>query len=128
MRRTNTVAFLYFFFLSFYHLFLIFCSFFVFPHICFRFFPIFFWVLHFFFFFSRDCLLLFFFWFFIFLCVFFQNYLCRFFFNIELVKNLVLWFFSLKYYGLLQCFPTRFFLWIFFFKMVFVDFFFYWVG
>ena len=34
-------------------------------------------------------------------CVFFQNYLYRFFFNIELVENLVLLFFSLKHYGLL---------------------------
>jgi len=40
----------------------------------------------------------------------FQNYLCQFyFFNIELVKNLGLYFFPLKYCGLLRCFPTWFF-------------------
>jgi hypothetical protein len=48
--------------------------------------------------------------------VFFQNYLCRFFFNIELVENSALTFptcffcyFFLKHCRLLQCFPAWFF-------------------
>jgi hypothetical protein len=58
---------------------------------------------------------LFFFYDFVFLYDFFQNYLCYFyFFYIKLVENLSLYFFSLKYCGLLQSFPTYFFLlWIF---------------
>ena len=36
-----------------------------------------------------------------------------FFFNIELIKNLVLIFFSLKHYELLQCFPMWFFYYFF---------------
>ena len=57
----------------------------------------------------------------------FQNFICRFyFFNIELVENLALLFFSLKYCGLLQCFLTCF-VFVFFFcmifsKIIFVDF------
>jgi len=61
----------------------------------------------------------------IFLCCFFydfsQNCLYWFYFlNIELFKNLVLYFFSLKYCELLQCFPT----WFSFSKLSF-NFFFY---
>ena len=62
-------------------------------------------VLHVFFvFFPKIVFFFILFCFFIFLIIF-----VNFFFNIELVKNLVLQFFSLKHYGLLQCFPTWFF-------------------
>jgi hypothetical protein len=49
---------------------------------------------------------------------FFQNFFCWFyFFNMELVENLALYFFSLKHCELLQCFPTWFFfLFLFFFQ------------
>jgi len=62
-------------------------------------------------------------------CVFFQNCFCWFyFFNKELVENWALYFFSLKHCGLLQCFLTwffffHFFMIVFFFRIVFVDFF-----
>ena len=48
---------------------------------------------------------------FCFVFLFFSNY--DFFFNIKLVENLVMQFFSLKHYGLLQYFITWFFLWFF---------------
>jgi hypothetical protein len=50
----------------------------------------------------------------------FQNYICRFFFNIELIENLVLYFFSLKHCWLLQCFSA----WFFFSKIIFFLFYF----
>ena len=75
----------------------------------------------------------FFFVFLFFFCYdFFQNYLCRFFFNIKLVENynynktkscgenIVA--FLTKHRGLLQCRSTWFFFLMIFFKIVFVDF------
>ena len=57
----------------------------------------------------QNCLLLFLFYF-LFFYIFFQNCFCRFyFFNIEMIENLALYFFLLKHCGLLQCFPTCFF-------------------
>jgi hypothetical protein len=61
---------------------------------------------------------------------FFQKFICRFyFFNIELVENLALIFFSLKHCGLLRCVVTCFFSFfvcflfcMIFFKIIFVDF------
>jgi len=44
-----------------------------------------------------------------FLLFFLKKFLCRFFFNIELIKNLALLFFSLKHCELLQCFSMWFF-------------------
>jgi hypothetical protein len=53
---------------------------------------------------------------------FFQNCLCYFyFFNIKLIENLASYFFSLKHCGLLQSFPTYFFV-MNFFKIIFVNF------
>ena len=55
---------------------------------------------------------------FLFFYDFFQNCLCCFyFFNIKLIENLVLYFFSLKHCGLLQLFPTWFFLIMIFSKL-----------
>jgi len=68
--------------------------------------------------------------FFFFFYNFFQNCLCCFYvFNIKLVENLALYFFSLKHCGLLQSFPTWFFL-LCFFKKLFLSilFFKYWAG
>jgi len=54
---------------------------------------------------------------------FFQNFICRFyFFNIELVENLVLLFFCFKHYGLLRCVVTCFFSFFFVFSFLY-DFF-----
>ena len=59
-----------------------------------------------------------------FLFYFFKNCLCRFyFFNIKLIENLALWFFSLKHCELLQCFPT-WFVFMIFSKIISVNFFF----
>jgi hypothetical protein len=54
--------------------------------------------------------------FYYFFCVFFQNYFCRFFliWNWLKIQNLVLYFFSLKHYGLLQYFLMWFFFMNFF--------------
>jgi len=58
--------------------------------------------------------MIFFFWFFWF---FFQNSLCRFyFFNIELIENLALWFFFFKTLWIATVFPHMFFLNEFFFQ------------
>jgi hypothetical protein len=64
----------------------------------------------------------------VFLFCFFIFFKLWFFFNIKLVENLVMQFFSLKHYGLLQYFITWFFLWFFSFffsQMVFIDFIFF---
>jgi len=85
-------GFFYFVFLSFVY-FPFFSPYFFYP-------PLFLWVLHFFFLFFPKIVFF-----------FFSNY--DFFFNIKLVENLVMQFFSLKHYGLLQYFITWFFLWFF---------------